>query len=277
MKSTALANFSCQNALQLGNFLLSLQTTDSRPTLGGSRQTYMAKDVYPASCPWQLGISQVHTPATRQGNDGCPNGVYTPLSGVYLIHCRVHQGRGTAYTGVGSPALPVLGRKGMREPPVAGRAKDEAPAPFCIYTANLKRQPAKHGSRLAKKQNIMTFNELEMSSISKLAMAMAAADGVVKQEELAAIALELAKFGVNPDAAKRILKTADTMEYPHAIGVVASMNDRQKKYVTGFLAAVMAADGEIAKSELAMWSLISTLASLPTMTIAEALIFWNNN
>lgn len=39
----------------------------------------------------------------------------------------------------------------------------------------------------------------------------------------------------------------------------------------------MAADGEIAASEVSMWQLLSTLAQLPTMTVAEALLFWNNH
>ncbi len=123
----------------------------------------------------------------------------------------------------------------------------------------------------------MTFNELEMSAMAKLAIAMANADGVVRKEEMAAIVLELAKFNVNSEAAERILTTADALDAAQAIGVIASMRDEQKKYVTGFLAAVMAADGEIAKSELALWSLVSTLATLPTMTVGEALNFWKNN
>ena len=40
---------------------------------------------------------------------------------------------------------------------------------------------------------------------------------------------------------------------------------------------ILAADGEIAASEVSMWQLLSTLAQLPTMTVAEALLFWNNH
>lgn len=123
----------------------------------------------------------------------------------------------------------------------------------------------------------MTFNGLEMSAISKLAMAMANADVVVRQEEIATILMELANFCVSSEAAKSILSTADNLEYSQAVGVVSSMNEQQKKYVTGFLAAIMAADGEIADSEVAMWRLISTLASLPKMSISEAVTFWNNH
>lgn len=123
----------------------------------------------------------------------------------------------------------------------------------------------------------MIFNELQMIAIAKLAKAMIAADGKVEKTELAAMALEFTKFGVLHDALNRILSNADSMEYGTAIAIVSLMDDAQKKYVTGYLAFIMAADGEIADSEVATWSLISTLAKLPTMTIGQALEFWKNN
>lgn len=55
------------------------------------------------------------------------------------------------------------------------------------------------------------------------------------------------------------------------------MSDEKKKYATGFLAATMVADGNIDDSELALWKLVSTLASFPTMNIAEALSFWTSH
>lgn len=116
-----------------------------------------------------------------------------------------------------------------------------------------------------------------MSAIVKLANAMVMADGKVANEEIAAMSIELAKFGVDENAAKSIIGAADAMEYGHAVAVVAAMNLEQKKYVTGYLAFIMAADGEIAASEVSMWQLLSTLAQLPTMTVAEALLFWNNH
>ena len=123
----------------------------------------------------------------------------------------------------------------------------------------------------------MTFNELQMIAIAKLAKAMIAADGKVEKTELAAMALEFTRFGVSPDALDRILSNADSMESGTAISIISLMNEAQKKYVTGYLAFVMAADGEVADTEVSMWSLISKLANLPTMTIGQALAFWKNN
>lgn len=123
----------------------------------------------------------------------------------------------------------------------------------------------------------MKYTGIELSAIVKLANAMVMADGKVANEEIAAMSIELAKFGVDENAAKSIIGAADAMEYGHAVAVVAAMNLEQKKYVTDYLAFIMAADGEIAASEVSMWQLLSTLAQLPTMTVAEALLFWNNH
>lgn len=123
----------------------------------------------------------------------------------------------------------------------------------------------------------MIFNELQMIAIAKLAKAMIAADGKVEKAELAAMALEFTRFGVSPDALDRILSNADSMESGTAISIISLMNEAQKKYVTGYLAFIMAADGEVADSEVSMWGLISKLANLPTMTIGQALAFWKNN
>lgn len=123
----------------------------------------------------------------------------------------------------------------------------------------------------------MKYTGIELSAIVKLANAMVMADGKVANEEIAAMSIELAKFGVDENAAKSIIGAADAMEYGHAVAVVAAMNLEQKKYVTGYLAFIMVADGEIAATEVSMWQLLSTLAQLPTMTVAEALLFWNNH
>ena len=123
----------------------------------------------------------------------------------------------------------------------------------------------------------MKYTGIELSAIVKLANAMVMADGKVANEEIAAMSIELAKFGVDENAAKSIIGAADAMEYGHAVAVVAAMNLEQKKYVTGYLAFIMAADGEIAATEVSMWQLLSTLAQLPTMTVAEARLVWNNH
>ena len=136
---------------------------------------------------------------------------------------------------------------------------------------------ATSGNKLCNVIITMQFNGLELSAIVKLAKAMVAVDGKVEKSELSVMALEMVKFGVNPDAGMDFRNLADALDFGHAIAVISAMNQEQKKYVTGYLATIMAADGEIADSEVTLWRLISTLANLPAMNIGEAITFWKNN
>lgn len=123
----------------------------------------------------------------------------------------------------------------------------------------------------------MNYSGKQLAALVKLGMAMAQADGHVDQIEKAAIASELCGFGVDGDDISGIIDIAAVMDVTDAIVTMSAMNVEQKKYATGYLAAIMAADGEIADSEVKMWKLICTLASFPTMNFHEALIFWTSH
>lgn len=123
----------------------------------------------------------------------------------------------------------------------------------------------------------MTFNKLELTAIVNLAMAVAKADGKVTNEETATVALELAAFGVSIDDAKSIIASAINISNKDAITIISLMDIKQKKYVAAFLAVIIMADGAIEDSEVKLWSLISLLCDLPTMSIAQGVEFWKKN
>ncbi len=123
----------------------------------------------------------------------------------------------------------------------------------------------------------MQFNGKELSAIVKMAAAMASADGKVEDVEQKAIALELVKFGASSEQATTMLAAAELMEPATALSVIASMSSTQKKYVSGFLAVIMACDGDIDDNEVNLWQFVCTMSGCPTMTIAEALKFWKDN
>ena len=52
----------------------------------------------------------------------------------------------------------------------------------------------------------MQFSGLELSAIVKLAVAVAASDGNVAEQEKAALSLELLKFGLDEKAAKSLIE-----------------------------------------------------------------------
>jgi uncharacterized tellurite resistance protein B-like protein len=123
----------------------------------------------------------------------------------------------------------------------------------------------------------MTLNGKQLSALVKMGVAMALADGKVEETEKAAIAIELVKFGVTSNQATQIINNSQSMDASDALETLAWMNTEQKKYATGYLAAVMASDGDIDPSEIKMWQLICTLSAFPTMNIGEALSFWKEH
>lgn len=123
----------------------------------------------------------------------------------------------------------------------------------------------------------MRFTQEEMTAILRLAKLMAMADGKVTEGEINCIFADLLSFGVTANNLEPLEETANALEPTKAISIVAQMTMDEKKYVCGYLAAVMIADGNIDAKEQALWALVSALASFPKMTIAEAVDFWQKN
>lgn len=117
----------------------------------------------------------------------------------------------------------------------------------------------------------MTFSGFEFAAIIKMAKAMAFADGKVEKQELSSIVNEMQRFGVTPDDADSLLEASDRMETSDAVSLISKMDLERKQYVAAFLGAIMAVDMEITDSEMAMWSLVSELCKLPTMSVRQAL------
>lgn len=130
-----------------------------------------------------------------------------------------------------------------------------------------------------KNKNNMTFTQNEMVAILKLAKLMAVADGKLTNDERAIMFADLGSFGVASNSLQSTVleKLADDMEPTAAIAIVANLTTEEKKYVCGYMAAVMIADGEIDSKEQALWKLVSALASFPIMSIAEAVDFWKRH
>lgn len=63
----------------------------------------------------------------------------------------------------------------------------------------------------------MQFSGLELSAIVKLAVAIAASDGNVAEQEKAAISLELLKFGVDENSVNTLVLGAQAIEYKDAL------------------------------------------------------------
>lgn len=123
----------------------------------------------------------------------------------------------------------------------------------------------------------MQFSHLELSAIVKAAQGMIAADGRVDDSETRILALEITKFGVQPDQLKSMIELATAMEPSLMLAVLGAMNDSQKRYVCGFLASIMVIDGDIDDAEMKFWQMTSTYIGCPRMSLEEALKYWSNN
>ena len=123
----------------------------------------------------------------------------------------------------------------------------------------------------------MQFSGEEMSALLKAAKMMALADGKMTSDEKDIMIAELKSFGVELNTLQSIAieKQANEMEGKKVVTVLSALNDEQKKYACGYLAAVMLADGVIDEKETNLWSFISLMAGFPTMTIVEAINYWN--
>ena len=119
--------------------------------------------------------------------------------------------------------------------------------------------------------NIMTFSGQELTAIIKMAKSMVMADGKIKPAEIAVMTRELMRFGILQDQVDLLLKASDSIEASQAVALIARMDEERKKYVASYLGVIRASDGDIDDNELALWTLISTLCGLPTMTVMEAI------
>lgn len=149
---------------------------------------------------------------------------------------------------------------------------------FIILFTEQAENPAK--SRQNSKQFcIMTFNGKEMAALLKAAKMMALADGNMTSDEKEVMVVDLKSFGVQLDTLQSVAieHQANSMEGAEVISVLSNLSMEQKKYACGYLAAVMAADGNIDEKELELWSFISLLAGFPRMNIDEAISFWQSH
>lgn len=119
--------------------------------------------------------------------------------------------------------------------------------------------------------NIMTFSGQELTAIIKIAKSMVLADGKIEPSEIAVMTREFMRFGVLQDQVDLLLKASDNIEASQAVALIARMDEERKKYVASYLGVIMASDGDIDDNELALWTLISTLCGLPTMTVMDAI------
>ena len=104
-----------------------------------------------------------------------------------------------------------------------------------------------------------------------MAKSMVMADGKINAAEISVISREFQRFGIPEAHVDILLKASDDIEASQAVALIAKMDEERKKYVASYLGVIMASDGNIDKNELTLWTLLSTICGLPTMSIMDAI------
>jgi uncharacterized tellurite resistance protein B-like protein len=123
----------------------------------------------------------------------------------------------------------------------------------------------------------MQLNGKQLAAVLKVGGIMVQSDGILENKEIDIMFHEYVKFGVPADQIQILQKVANAMDLSEMIKTLAQLSDDMKKYVVGYLATIMIADGNIDDSEVKMWKVISTLCGFPTMNIHDAVEYWRNH
>lgn len=123
----------------------------------------------------------------------------------------------------------------------------------------------------------MQLTGLQLAAILKAGAVIVKADGKTEQNELEVLFHEIQNFNVSSDMIPALLAKGDSMSAAEMLTTLAGLDDTAKKYVCGYLAAIMISDGDIDDNEVKSWKLLCTLCSFPTMNFQDALKFWANN
>lgn len=123
----------------------------------------------------------------------------------------------------------------------------------------------------------MVLNSQQLAALIKAAYAMVAADGEINKNETDVVAHELKNFNVTENDLPRLLAMSEAMDSSEMFRHLSSLSLDEKKYVSGFLAVIMIADGNIDDNEVAVWQLTCSLANFPSMSMKESIEYWRTH
>lgn len=115
----------------------------------------------------------------------------------------------------------------------------------------------------------MKYSVKELAALVHLAVTMSQIDGNADNIEKHVITSGLSRLGVNAAEASDIFTKAVSMNAAEALSVVTAFNDDQKRAASGYLAKIMASNGEMTDAEMKLWKLICRLGGFPRNSIQE--------
>ena len=122
----------------------------------------------------------------------------------------------------------------------------------------------------------LSFTRFEYAAIVKVALTMATADGHVDENEKLMVVGEALRFNIKNEDFKGIYELSKELSAADSILFISKMDETHKRYVAAYLGTMISIDGNIDDEEVKFWRLVSSLADLPTMSIAEAEEYMSN-
>ena len=123
----------------------------------------------------------------------------------------------------------------------------------------------------------MNLTRMQLAAVLRAGIIVSKADGTADPKELELLVHELKKFDLSPEAGKNIIDVANDMPVETMVEQLKQLSYEDQKYVCGYLAVMILADGDIKDSEIEAWKAICTLCDFPTMTAKEALEYWRKH
>lgn len=96
---------------------------------------------------------------------------------------------------------------------------------------------------------------------------MQAADGKSDVKEYLMNAMVFQKVQISTSD----MNAAKEISLIEAMSILSTMTEKEKDFICTFLGSLMAVDGDIDASEMALWRLVSTICKFPTMNIPNAI------
>lgn len=123
----------------------------------------------------------------------------------------------------------------------------------------------------------MTLNARQLAAVVKAGLIVTNADGTAKEEEYKIIVNELSSFNVTSEQGQMLIETANGMSVDSMVEILKSLSYDDKKYISGYLVAIIVVDGDVDEDEAKAWQAMCSLCEFPQTTAQDALDYWRKH
>ncbi len=117
----------------------------------------------------------------------------------------------------------------------------------------------------------MNLTGNQLAALMYVAKEVVNVDQVVTDEESAVFTNVFSKFGLDSEERTLLIEAAQNYDAEDAIEVVKNLGPDQKEFASAIVTLLIAADGELADSELDVYTNLLKVCGLPYLTIERAI------